>query len=144
MTLLAFIYHHPTPGFSLIPLLPAGVCGQRTSCHCTQSCSSWGNRAGGRHHCVWSSVWNYSTSGSHSKNRHTYPPVHQKMYRETEKDRKRYETYEENKWTKLLCVHHVYTYVEHFITQLCDLNIKINGGKSKLTDALINNSHWLP
>ncbi len=87
-----YLTHH----YSLIPLLPAGVCGQRTSCHCTQSCSSWGSRAGGRHHCVWSSVWNYSTSGSHSKNRHTYPPVHQKMYRETEKDRKRHETYEQN------------------------------------------------
>lgn len=78
------------PHYPLIPLLPAGVCEQRTSCHCTQSCSSWGNRAGGRHHCVWSSVWNYSTSESHNTNRHTYPPGRQKMYRETEKERKRH------------------------------------------------------
>lgn len=75
------------------PLLPAGVCGQRTSCHCTRSCSSWGNRAGGRHHCVWSSVWNYSTSESHNTNRHTYPPGHQKTYKETEKERKRHMEY---------------------------------------------------
>lgn len=56
------------------------------SCRCTQSCSSWGNTADGPHHSVWSSVWNYSTSGSHNTDRHTYLPVRQKTYRETDEE----------------------------------------------------------
>lgn len=61
-------------------LLPVGECGRRTSCLCNQSCSSWGSRAGERHHSGSSSVWNYSTWGFRNRARRTGRPCHRKMY----------------------------------------------------------------
>ena len=50
---------------------PVSVSGQKTCDRCSQSCSSWGSRADGRHRCGWSSAWSYSTSGSRSRTQHT-------------------------------------------------------------------------
>lgn len=50
---------------------PVSVSGQKTCDLCSQSCSSWGSRADGRHRCGWSSAWSYNTSGSRSRTQHT-------------------------------------------------------------------------
>lgn len=64
-------------------ILPASVSGQRICAQCSRSCSSWGSRAGGLHHCGWSSAWSYNTLRSHSRKRHTCQRGPQRMCRET-------------------------------------------------------------
>lgn len=52
------------PGTCALPELeypPVSVSGRRTSCPCSQSCSSSGSRAAGKRRSGWSPVWSYST-----------------------------------------------------------------------------------
>lgn len=82
-------YCYYTSLSSSFHLLPVGECGRRTSCPCNRSCSSWGNRAGERHHSGLSLVWNYSTWGFHNRARHRGRHDHQKTYSGTGGERQR-------------------------------------------------------
>ena len=68
--------------------LPVSAFSQSSCVPYSRSCSSWGSRGGGLHHCGWNSAWSYNISKSHSRTRHTCPHGLQKTCRGTrEQDR---------------------------------------------------------